>query len=71
MRALGGIAERAGEGDDPPALWARFEAALAEMIASSDDPADDLEVVLRQAQQRELSRTAQAAAQALAAASSQ
>ncbi|MCY0987749.1 hypothetical protein OV203_11475 [Nannocystis sp. ILAH1] len=67
VRALGGLAERATEDDAPAVLWARFEAALAGMIEASPEPADDLEVVLEQARERGLSRTAAAAAQALAA----
>ncbi|PCC74992.1 RNA polymerase Rpb1, domain 1 [Nannocystis exedens] len=67
VRALGGIAERAGEGDDPEPLWMRFWAALVDMIAASPAPAADLLVVLRQARERGMSRTAEAAAQALEA----
>ncbi|MFY0540686.1 hypothetical protein [Nannocystis pusilla] len=70
VRALGGLAERADEEDEPAALWARFEAALAEMIATSSDPAEDVEVVPAQARERKLWRTAEAAAKALFAVSS-
>ena len=55
VRALGGIAERSGEG------WERFERALAQMAATSKYPDDDLEVVERQAKQRELVKTSEAA----------
>ncbi|MFZ6182834.1 hypothetical protein [Nannocystis pusilla] len=70
VRALGGLAERASEDDEPAALWARFEAALAEMIATSSDPAEDVEVVRAQARERKLWRTAEAAAKALFAVTS-
>jgi hypothetical protein len=51
------MAERTGR----PDLWQRFEAALAAMVDRSKNPASDLEVVIRQAGQRDLARTVQAA----------
>jgi hypothetical protein len=66
VRALGGIAERfsdpaLGEVSQGPALWERFEKALDAMVAASVNCASDLEVVIRQATQREFTRTADAA----------
>lgn len=57
VRALGGIAERTGRSD----LWERFVAQLTRMVDGSKSPASDLEVVIRQAGERDLGRTVQAA----------
>jgi hypothetical protein len=57
VRALGGLAERFAE----PGLWRRFEAALTGMLQRSDDPEEDLEVVLRQADERGLHETVRVA----------
>ena len=57
IRALGGMAEHCADEH----LWKRFSAALVAMVDHSDNPASDLEVVIRQAGQRDLTRTVQAA----------
>lgn len=57
VRAVGGMAERTGRSD----LWERFEAHLTRMVDGSPSPASDLEVVIRQAGERDLRRTVQAA----------
>jgi hypothetical protein len=63
VRALGGMAERTAR----PDLWQRFEAALVAMVDRSKNPASDLEVVIRQAGQRGLRRTVEAAREIAAA----
>lgn len=59
--ALGGIAERPLEPGQAAELWSRFEGALTAMLESSDGPDEDLEVVVRQAGQRELTATVERA----------
>jgi hypothetical protein len=63
VRALGGMAERTRRRE----LWKRFEAALVTMVDGASDPASDLEVVIRQAGQRDLGRTVKAARKLAAA----
>lgn len=60
VRALGGIAERADK-RHRPALWERFEGALENMVAASEDPGADLATVIREATKRRLRKTAGAA----------
>ncbi len=60
VRALGGIAQRA-KGAVARTLWTRFERGLVAMVDGSANPGSDLEVVVRQAKQRGLRKTARAA----------
>ncbi len=60
VRALGGIAQHA-DSTSKRSLWQRFERALVAMVDASANPGSDLEVVIRQAKQRKLNKTAKAA----------
>lgn len=60
VRALGGMAQHAPTPSKKP-LWQRFERALVAMVDNAKNPGSDLEVVIRQAKQRKLIKTARAA----------
>lgn len=61
VRAIGGMAERASDAARREGLWGRFERALDAMLTASDFPEEDLEVVVRQAREREFRETARRA----------
>jgi hypothetical protein len=60
VRALGGIAERSSDAEVVRLSWVRFDAAL-DALLSCERASRDLEVVIRQAEQRKLAATARRA----------